>query len=239
MMTVTVLSLAIAAVTTALAVRLLRRERQRSDARVEALAQLADAHPYTGAYTYDDEVAVPDDVPLQRESLDGAAAGVHDMFALRSDVSPWPRRALAVGGVATVVLVFAGLLSAVGRSTPSAEPTEAVAKSAPAPLELLSLRDERSADALVVTGSIRNPQVGATAAGVVATVFALGPDGAFLNSGRAPIDTTALQPGAESRFAVKVPLNGTPARYRVSFRAEDGRVLAHVDKRQPQSLSRR
>jgi hypothetical protein len=43
---------------------------------------------------------------------------------------------------------------------------------------------------------------------------------------------TALAPGDESPFVVAVPVTEAVARYRIGFRGEDGRVIAHIDKRQ-------
>jgi hypothetical protein len=56
--------------------------------------------------------------------------------------------------------------------------------------------------------------------------------GALLASGQALLDVTALGPGDDSPFVVSVPVSGAVARYRIGFRGEDGRVIAHVDKRQ-------
>ena len=64
-----------------------------------------------------------------------------------------------------------------------------------------------------------------------ATAVLFGPDGNFLTSGRAALDFTSLAPGDESPFVIAVPVNGTVARYRVGFRAPDGSVIAHVDRR--------
>jgi len=66
---------------------------------------------------------------------------------------------------------------------------------------------------------------------IIATAVLFGPDGNFLTSGRAALDFTSLAPGDESPFVIAVPVNGTVARYRVGFRAPDGSVIAHVDRR--------
>jgi len=57
-------------------------------------------------------------------------------------------------------------------------------------------------------------------------------------TGRAPLDYVTLAPGDESSFVVKVPVRGPIARYRVGFRAADGTVVAHVDRRTPGSSAR-
>jgi len=97
-------------------------------------------------------------------------------------------------------------------------------------LELLSMRHVREADALTVTGLVRNGGSG-SADRLIAVVFAFDRSGNFLASGRAPIDFLSLAPGDESPFKVSVPNAGEVGRYRVSFRTEAG-VVKHVDRRQ-------
>ena len=58
---------------------------------------------------------------------------------------------------------------------------------------------------LTVSGLVRNPGAGAAVNGVTAVVFAFDRDGAFVASGRAPLDFGALAPGDESPFVVTVP----------------------------------
>ena len=48
---------------------------------------------------------------------------------------------------------------------------------------------------------------------------------------RAPLDAARLAPGDASPFAIVVGHAENVARYRLGFRAHDGRVLAHVDRR--------
>ena len=84
---------------------------------------------------------------------------------------------------------------------------------------------------------MQNPRSGAPLSRVTVTAFAFDDKGAFLASGRALIDVTALSPGDESPFVVSVPVTETVARYRIGFRGEDGRVIAHVDKRQQAAVA--
>jgi len=100
----------------------------------------------------------------------------------------------------------------------------------PAPLELLSMRYQRQGDVLTVSGLVRNPARGAAVNGVTAVVFAFDHNGAFVASGRAPLDFSALAPGDESPFAVTVPNVSDIGRYRVSFRTGRG-VVRHIDRR--------
>lgn len=98
------------------------------------------------------------------------------------------------------------------------------------PLELISLRHERRAGRLAVTGLVRNPAAGAPVDTLTAVVFLFDQQGAFITSARANIDYVKLAPGDESPFVINVDAPGTVARYRVSFRNEAG-LVPHVDRR--------
>jgi hypothetical protein len=78
---------------------------------------------------------------------------------------------------------------------------------------------------------VQNPKAGAPVSRLTATAVVFAPDGTFLAGGKAPLDYTSLAAGDESPFVVTVPISGSVARYRVGFRAEDGTVVAHVDRR--------
>jgi hypothetical protein len=104
-------------------------------------------------------------------------------------------------------------------------------------LELLSLRDSRQPASLTITGLVQNPRGGAPLSRVTVTAYAFDDKGSFLASGRAPIDVAALAPGDESPFVVSVPVADAVARYRIGFRGEDGRVIAHIDKRQQAAVA--
>ena len=84
---------------------------------------------------------------------------------------------------------------------------------------------------------MHNPRGGAPLTNVTVTAYAFDDKGSFLASGRALIDVTALAPGDESPFVVSVPVTDTVARYRIGFRDEAGRVIAHVDKRRQASVA--
>ena len=179
------------------------------------------------------------DLPLRRElsaadvrlTPDGARPIAGDLFAEPARSSPWGGR-LAI--IATLVVLVGGSGWLVFRSdapVSQAAATDVPVTTAPAPLELLSLRHTQEPDRLTITGLVQNPRGAAPLARVVATAFTFGPDGTFMASARAPIDFTSLGSGDESPFVVTVPVTGEVARYRVGFRAEDGTVIAHVDKR--------
>lgn len=224
---VTVLSLAMAIGLAILTTRLLREDRARADARVAALTQLS-AEP---------ELEPPPalfEEPVPATTWGGPAAEAPPIFAARVQESPWGRRLAIAGGFAA--LVAAGVFAA-HAAGPSAPPAAAAAAAAPAPLELTALRHTRDAQGLSVSGAVQNPANGVPLAGVVATVYVFGPGGEFLTSGRAPVAASAIAPGGDSPFLVTLPVSGEVARYRIGFRTADGAVVAHVDRRRPDTVA--
>jgi len=100
------------------------------------------------------------------------------------------------------------------------------------PLELLTLRHATDGDgAFTVTGLVQNPPDGQSLDQVEAIVYLFDDDGRYFASGKAALDVPAVEPGDESPFTIKVASTGGVSRYRVGFRRNDGRVLAHVDHR--------
>ena len=191
---------------------LLREERRRSAARVAALSAAID-----------------------ETSPSSPTRGVGDLFApARPDAAPGsPFIKIAVGvAMAIVVIVLVASANrgpdATGDSrTPS---TQSASSRSAAPLELISMRHTRDGDKLTVAGLVRNPRSGANVTHVTAVILAFNRAGAFINSARAPLDFTTLEPGEESPFVVTVPSAADVGRYRVSFRTDAG-VVRHVDRR--------
>jgi hypothetical protein len=260
LMVVTALSLAMAAIMTVVVITLLRQERARSEARVAVLSAMSadsgssrpEARAQSIRTSIEPMLAPPpsiERIPLadfELRQTDGAVSGVSQLFEQVESRSPWGRRAAVAGALAALVLVIG--FAATNASRPGGLATngsEASAResSVPAPgavpLELLSLHHVQESERLVITGVVQNPRRGAALSRVVATAFLFGPDGTFLTSRRAPLDFTTLAPGVESPFVVTVPVTGTVARYRVGFRTEDGRVIAHVDRRTPDALAQK
>jgi hypothetical protein len=252
---VTALSLIMAAAMAVVVATMLRHERARSDARVEALSLLAaePVHAYeppvmasTPASRRVAEPVVRRETPAPRPVDDleirPAVPGVSNLFAEPERSSPWVNRLVAVGCIAAILLAVGVGVSTV-RSRTASRAVNTAAQSSPkpeaTPLELLALHHAQEPDQIVISGVVQNPRAAQPLARVEATVFVFGPDGAFLSSSRAPLDFTTLTPGAESSFVVKVPVAGQVARYRVGFRTEDGRVLPHVDKRTPDALAQK
>ena len=207
---ITLVSLSLAAAMAVVLTRVRREERQRSDARVAALNGMAAA----------DFLSETEPAGFADEALPSRADAA-PIFAAPEGASPWGAR-LAIAGVVVAVVALVGSLGAFGGAKE--------AGGAAAPLELVALTHERSATGLTVTGRVRNPR-GAAIPSPTATVFLFGADGSFLTSGRAPLETPTLSPGAESAFAVSIPVNGVVARYRVSFRDSSNHPLAHLDRR--------
>jgi hypothetical protein len=224
---ITLVSLLVAIVMTAIAWRMSTEERRRSSMRVAALA--ADIHD--------------GDFDLRSDARADGAAPVADLFATAQPAPSGSRFAtviacgvIIVGSLATVGLLLsseshaAKAASAESRTTPAGLPN-------PVPLELLALGHDRTGDDLTVRGVIRNPSSGVAVERLTAVVFLFNRDGGFLTSGRATVESPALVPGGESRFVVTVPSAADVGRYRVSFRNDD-RVVPHVDRREP-ALARR
>jgi len=233
LVSVTLLSMAMAMTLSVVVWRMLRLERRRSDARVVALTELAArAEPKVPHVP----VRMPLDLPLNA----GAPAPSTPLFAEPERSSPWGSRvaimtalALIVSAVVLFALAAQNRATSVKHATAPPKGTAAAANMAPGGLELLSLRETRQPGSLTITGLVQNPRGGAALNRVSVTAFAFDRNGAFLASGRALLDVTALAPGDQSPFVVTVPVSDSVARYRIGFRTEDGRVLAHVDKRQP------
>jgi hypothetical protein len=230
---VTFVALALALGMSAVAWRLLRHDRQRADAHVEALQAAAEAEELVALPASADRyTAIEDEPPSVRRRPARSVAQVDFGASARSGVPV--KRWLAwmlVGVGATVVALaaslgyrpaFASSLSAAS-STPSGQSR---------PLALLSLRQTVAADGtFTVTGLVENPSDGQVVTKAIAVVYLFDRSGTYLAAGRAAIDFSRLQPGDESPFVVRVPHAGAVSRYRVGFRTEDGGVLAHVDRR--------
>jgi hypothetical protein len=212
---------------------MLRDEKQRSEARVAALAGMAARNAPRPRGSSDALAGAPLDLPMRASAPVATSA----MFVEPPASSPWGHRFAVMAGLALVlasVILFA-LASNTGDVTPRRAFTSsaaAPAAAAPAGLELISLRDSKKADSLTITGLVRNPQGGNPLSRVAVTAYTFDDKGSFLASGRALIDVTSLAPGDESPFVVTVPVTDTVARYRIGFRGDDGHVIAHIDKRQ-------
>lgn len=137
-------------------------------------------------------------------------------------------RQRVLAGVAAVL--FVGLLGGLVWMMSSPRGTSAAAVGPNSPLELVSLRHDRKSDKLAVSGLVRNPVAGKPVERLLAVVFLFDRQGAFVTSGKTNVDFLKLGAGDESPFVVTLDAPATVARYRVSFRTDDG-VVPHIDRR--------
>ena len=128
------------------------------------------------------------------------------------------------------VILFAVLSGGLVWMMSAPEGTSAAAVGPNSPLELMSLTSNRQNDKLAVSGLVRNPVNGAAIEKLSAVVFLFDRTGTFVTSSRANVDFLKLGAGDESPFVVTLDAPASVARYRVSFRTEDG-IVPHVDKR--------
>jgi hypothetical protein len=202
----------------------LRAERRRSDARVAALSQMAmaDFLPEPEA----EPVIEPAAIPVEASDA---------LFREPASASPWSIRIAIAGTLAFVMIVVLAIGSL--RSTTSGAVASQQAEERK-PLELVALGHTQNDAGLTVAGRVQNPRGAQAVTNLTATVFLFGQDGAFLTSGRSPLEVGTLNAGVESPFSVSIPVNGVVARYRVSFRDSSGHPVGHVDKRNTAALAR-
>ncbi len=211
-----------------IALRLKRAERAREDARVELLMKLA-------------AEGQPVEEPITRETadfgeeFDSSPSAPGGLFATQDTASPWPNRFAAAAACAALIAAV-GLIFAFGSGRDLMKP-EAVVSSR-TPLELVVLEHVQEGYDLVIHGVVQNPQPSRTLRGVVASVALVGAGNADAGTMTTRVDGAALEPGQSAPFTVRVPLDRQVARYRVSFKTPDGRVIAHVDRRAPRSIAR-
>ena len=222
LLVVTVTSMVLAAIMSAIAWRIAGDERRRSEARIAALA--AEIHDAGDVWRVQED-------PACNDHRDPGNSGLFSTPQTRSDARPFAILAggAFVFGAAVAIAIVAG--GASRRAPRIADPAKVTEAPRPAlPLELLALGHERVGDQLTVRGVVRNPSSGAGMDRLTAVVSLFRPDGGFLASGRADVDAAALRPGGETTFVVTVPRAVDVARYRVSFRTDD-RLIPHLDRR--------
>ncbi|MSO35040.1 MAG: hypothetical protein EXQ50_04605 [Acidobacteria bacterium] len=214
---VTVISLVVALVMSVTAWRLARDEKRRSAARVAALSiTAADNAP----------------IPLARAPWAPAAREVSHSSGFLSATTT--QRQDTGGGqrvlaIAAAVLCI-GLLGGLVWMMAGPRGTSAAAVGPNRPLELVSLRHERLKEKLAVSGLVRNPAAAKPVERLSAVVFLFDRLGGFVTSAKADVDFLKLGAGDESPFVVSLDAPATVARYRVSFRTDDG-VVPHIDRR--------
>jgi hypothetical protein len=176
------------------------------------------------------------------ETVVNANGGLFGQVDADDERVGWPRHVLAVAAVAAVMIGAVIAFWTIGRlMEPAADRAGAVARAGAAAgvngavttaLELMSLHQEMADGTLKISGLVRNPRGGVPQERLTAVVFFFDGQGGFLSSTRAPLDYRALAPGEESPFQLSAPAPAGVARYRVSFRRDEGAVVPHVDRRQ-------
>ncbi len=222
-------ALALAVAMAALAWRLLRGDRQRTDTRAAMLRHLAlepevdhqVAHEVAPELRWQDATMPP------------------PVFATVSRTVAPARSWMAIVvvvlfmalGAGTVYGLYGPITTRVAQGNKSPAPERAARAADAPPLELLSLSHRIEETDFVVTGLIQNPRDGRPAPPVMAVVYVFNAQGDYFASGKAALEFATLAPGAESPFVVRLPKITGVNRFRVGFRSVDGAVVAHVDRR--------
>ena len=235
---VTLVSLALAGALLVYVLKLSREERDRSEARAAALAELLEAQAPSEPVQLR---ALEPSPHVERKSatrLEPTEAAdrsrTADLFASATadPAREHPMRRLLAPAIG-VAIVGLALTSVYLWNRPAATVQAGGAlqtAEAARPLELVTLRHQRQGDTLVITGLVRNPPDAAAITGLVAVAFAFDKQGTFLMSGRSVLDFPQLKAGEESPFSITIPQAGSVGRYRVSFRTDVG-IVPHVDRR--------
>ena len=252
----TVVSLIVALVMSVTAWRLMRDEKQRAAARIAALSAASNddvvrndfgelpiaAQPVQRAAArtpwkpapFDSTVPGPaatDPASLRIDSPKNGESTLHATgFLGASHVdngNSSRQRGLAIATVVFFITITGGFLYMMSGSDRA---PAAAAVSNEAPLELVSLSHARQNTRLAVSGLVRNPVAGKPVEKLSAVVFLFDRAGTFVTSSRANVDFLKLGAGDESPFVVSIDAPATVARYRVSFRTDDG-VVPHIDRR--------
>jgi hypothetical protein len=212
MLTITLLSLLVAAISGLVAWRSIRREHLRSNARVASLAAAIDGTTAFDGTALDDAF----EFPPEADEL---------TFEAVSPPSSTRRRLLTVATAAVVVVAGVVLIAMMNdRHEPPAKP---IVSPHAESIELLSLEAERDGSTLAVIGRVRSRAEEPLTA-ITAVVSAVDAKGRPIGRGTAPVEP--LMPRRESLFVVRIGDVNEAARYRVSFRSAAG-VIRHVDRR--------
>jgi hypothetical protein len=217
MLTITVLSLVVAAASGLFAWRSIRREHLRSNARVASLAAAIDDtsfHRYTA-----------DAAPTLDGSLDFLSEEGTTTFEAIGDDPSIRRRLMTV--VSGALVVVAGVVLIAMMSAGYEPPSQPVVSPHAESLELLSLEAARDGSTLAVSGVVRS-RAEEPLNTVTAVVSAIDAKGRPIGRGSVPL--SAILPRRDSRFVVRITDVSEAARYRVSFRSATG-VIRHVDRR--------
>jgi hypothetical protein len=255
LLVITIISALTATVALASAWRLRRSERERSDARIAALAGAADAPDTEAGWRL-----VDGEMQWKSEGISDSGFGIRAARASRedsvkpfADLIPNPEPLITIGSgserffgtverdepsgsrlplfaAAALIVVLGGALIFLNTSGANDHLATVAQVNHTEPLELVALGHAREVSVLTITGTVRNPSSGIKLEGLTAVISLLDRQGALVSTKDVPLDYRALGPGEEAPFKVSIPDPGSIARYRVSFRAGTD-VVPHVDRR--------
>jgi len=228
MLTITLLSLVVAAASGFFAWRTVRREHLRSSARVASLSAAMDEGVLPlQAFEAGPSFAPSDDFRSEvNEFRSEEVAQPATLTFEAMDLQPSIRRRLLSVVVGAGVVVAGVVLIAMMSDRYEAPPIRVVSPHAES-LELLSLDASREGSTLAVSGIVRSRAEEPLTA-LTAVVSAIDAKGRPVGRGSVPLD--AIRPRSQSRFVVTIQDVSEAARYRVSFRSATG-VIRHVDRR--------
>jgi hypothetical protein len=226
---ITLISAATAIVAFASARRLRRTERERTEARVAALAQAADTHggldggwtQVGGEFQWNPAADGNPQSPIPAGS---------DRFFGTVQREETSGSRLPLLAAASLIVMLGGALIFLNTSASNDHAATVAQVNHSEPLELVALGHARDMSVLTITGTVRNPSSGVKVEGLTAVISLLDRAGALVSTKDVPLDYRALGPGEEAPFKVSIPDPGSIARYRVSFRAGTD-VVPHVDRR--------
>ena len=237
---ITIVSLIVALVMSVTAWRVTRDEKQRSAARIAALSAAVADDGIAPAPVAAPIIERPVERQVERkverpkapwmpppaaEPVAPHASGFLGATEIERD-SGSRQKSLAFAAVALFVVLSGGLVWMMS----GPEGTSAVAVGPNSPLELVSLSHARQQEKLAVSGLVRNPATGKPVERLSAVVFLFDRMGTFVASSKAQVDFLRLGAGDETPFVVSLNAPATVARYRVSFRTDDG-IVPHIDRR--------
>jgi hypothetical protein len=225
--------------------RLRRNERERSEARVAALATAAETHGSSDGgwtqvagewqWTTEAHQGIRDSGLGTSPITVGSGSGSERFFGTVQREEPSGSR-LPILAAAALIAMVGGALAFLNMSGSNDDVAPAAQVSHSEPLELVALGHAREVRALTITGTVRNPARGVKVEGLTAVISLLDRTGALVSTKDVPLDYRALGPGEEAPFKVSIPDPGAIARYRVSFRAGTD-VVPHVDRRTDTKLA--
>lgn len=248
---ITLVALVLAGAASAWALKVRRDENARRAVRVAVLASAIDAEAgelWSATAAAARPASRPERAPHAERSVTPAAqVPVEAALSTPVTLSPatsalfageaeTPRRShfapvLALGAL-VLIAAIAGATMLAGGAHGTADPAAAAATGdAVHPIELVSMTDRTEQGTVTISGFVRNPQGNAPLERLTAVVFFFDGQGGFLASARALTDFPRLAPGDETPFVVTAPAPRGASRYRVSFRAGDGGLVPHVDRR--------